>query len=82
VQAQRGLAGRLRSVDLDHPAARQAADAEGDIEPERAGGNGLDVVDCQPSPIFMMEPLPNCFSIWARAAWSALLLFSSIFCFP
>ena len=36
---------RLRAVDLDHPAARQAADAEGDVEAERAGGDDLDVVD-------------------------------------
>src|SRR5216684_5895173 len=28
--------------------------------------------------IFMMEPLPNCFSIWARAACSALALPSSM----
>ena len=27
--------------DLDHAPARQAADAERDVEPERAGGNGL-----------------------------------------
>src|SRR5450631_3377152 len=30
------------------------------------------------SPIFMIEPLPNCFSICASAATSALLLLSSI----
>ena len=30
------------------------------------------------SPIFMMEPLPNCFSICESAACSALALFSSI----
>src|SRR5438477_6396525 len=29
------------------------------------------------SPIFMIEPLPNCFSIWANAAASALLFWSS-----
>src|SRR6266849_10092337 len=28
--------------------------------------------------IFMMEPLPNCFSIWARAACRALALASSM----
>ena len=33
----------LRPVDLDHATARQAADAERDIETERAGGNGLHV---------------------------------------
>jgi hypothetical protein len=32
-------------VDLDHPAARQAADAEGDVEAERSGRDDLDVVD-------------------------------------
>src|SRR6185437_410081 len=30
------------------------------------------------APIFMIEPLPNCFSIWERAACRALALFSSI----
>ncbi len=43
VQRQRGLAGRFRPVNLDHPAARQAADAERNIEPERAGGDRLDI---------------------------------------
>ena len=43
VQRQRGLAGGFRPVDFDHPAARQAADAERDVEPERAGGHDLDV---------------------------------------
>ena len=30
------------------------------------------------SPIFMIEPLPNCFSIWASAAASALDFWSSM----
>ena len=30
----------------------------------------------------MIEPLPNCFSIWASAAASALLLLSSIAFIP
>src|SRR5512146_3266888 len=34
------------------------------------------------SPRRMMEPLPNCFSIWLSAAASALLLLSSIFVSP
>jgi hypothetical protein len=34
------------------------------------------------SPIFMIEPLPNCFSICASAAASALLLLSSIAFIP
>ena len=43
MQRERGLAGGFRPVDLDHAAARQAADAERDVEPERAGGDGVDV---------------------------------------
>ena len=43
VQRERGLAGGFRPVDLDHAAARQAADAERDVEPERAGGDRLDL---------------------------------------
>ena len=44
LQRQRGLARRFRAVDLDHPTARQAADAECDVQPERAGGHDLDVL--------------------------------------
>ena len=44
-------------------------------EAQRAGGT------CA-SPILMIEPLPNCFSIWAKAAASALLLLSSIAFIP
>ena len=78
---QRGLAGGFRAVDLDDAAARQAADAERDVEAERAGGDDLRgrSAICA-SPIFMIEPLPNCFSICASAAASALLLLSSIVC--
>ena len=43
VQRERGLAGGFRPVDLDHAPARQAADAERDVEAERAGGDRLDV---------------------------------------
>src|SRR5262249_19543760 len=39
----RGLARGLRSINLHHPAARQAADAERDIEPQRARRNRLDL---------------------------------------
>ena len=41
---ERGLARGFRAVDLDHAAARQAADAERDVEAERAGRDDLDVV--------------------------------------
>ena len=44
LQRQRGLARGLRTVDLDDAAARQAADAERDVQPERAGRHRFDVV--------------------------------------
>jgi hypothetical protein len=34
--------GGLRAEDLDDPPARQSADAEGEVERERAGGDGAD----------------------------------------
>src|SRR5205823_1371974 len=37
------LAGRLGAVDLDHPPAREAADAEGHVHRERAGRDGVDL---------------------------------------
>ena len=43
VQGDRRLAGRLRAVDLDHPAAGHAADAEREVERERAGRDDGDV---------------------------------------
>ena len=43
VQSERGLARGFGAVDLDDPAARQAADAEREVEAERAGGDGLDL---------------------------------------
>jgi hypothetical protein len=43
VERERGLARRLRPVDLDHAAARHAADAEGDVEPDRSRGKRRDV---------------------------------------
>ena len=44
VQRHRGLAGAFRAVDLHDPTARQAADAERDVEPQGAGRDhfGLD----------------------------------------
>jgi len=42
VQRHSGLAGALRAVDLDDPTAREAADAEGHVEGDRAGGDHLD----------------------------------------
>ena len=43
LQGERGLARAFRAVDLDDAAARQAADAERDIEAERAGRHHLGV---------------------------------------
>ena len=77
-QRERGLAGRFRPVDLDHAPARQPADAERDVEPERAGGHHLDVLGDIGSPSRMIEPLPNCFSICESAAASAFCLLSSM----
>ncbi len=41
VQRQRGLAGGLRPVDLHHAAAGQSADAQCQIQRQRAGGDHL-----------------------------------------
>ena len=41
MQRERGLARRFRAEDLDDAAARQSADAERDIEPQRSCGNRL-----------------------------------------
>ena len=42
VQGDRRLAGGLRAVDLDDPAARQAAQAEGHVEGDRPGRDDLE----------------------------------------
>ena len=44
VQRERGLARRLRAVDLGDAAARDAADAERDVERQRAGRDDRDLV--------------------------------------
>ncbi len=43
-QRQRGFARRFRTVDFNHTAARQAADAEADVEAQRTGRHRLDVL--------------------------------------
>ena len=74
MQRQRGLAGGFRAVDLDHAAARQAADAERDVEAERAGGNRVGRQSPRSRlPSFITEPLPKARSIWLSAASSARL---------
>ena len=42
-QGEGRLARRLRPVDLHHSPARQPADTESQIQPERSGGDDLDV---------------------------------------
>ena len=44
LKAERRLAGGFGPVDLDHAPARQAADAERDIQAERAGRHHLQIV--------------------------------------
>ena len=44
MQCQGGLARTLRPIHLDDPAARQAADAKGDVQPQRAGRDDLDLL--------------------------------------
>src|SRR5439155_10180736 len=44
LQAERRLAGRLRTVDFDHTAPRQAAGPECDVEAKRARGYDLQVI--------------------------------------
>ena len=44
MQRQRGLAGAFRAVDLDDPAARQAADAEREVEAQGTGRDDLDLL--------------------------------------
>ncbi|MNN62151.1 hypothetical protein D3C81_1774320 [compost metagenome] len=39
-QGQRGFTGRLRTVDLDDTAFWQAANAQGNVQAQGAGGNG------------------------------------------
>ena len=45
LQRQRGFARRLGAVNLNHPAARQAAHAQRHVQPQRAGGDDLDVLN-------------------------------------
>ena len=61
LERQRGFAGRFGAVDLDHAPARQTADAQGNIQTEGAGGNGLHVhvavVGAQPHDRALAEVL-------------------------
>ena len=70
VLGERALAGGLRPKDFGHAAARDAADAERDIERERAGRDAADRFGrglAEP----ITAPRPNCFSICPSASSSA-----------
>ncbi|MCY1366431.1 hypothetical protein D9M69_533280 [compost metagenome] len=43
LQGERGLARGFRAVDLDHATPRQTADAQRNVQAQRAGGDHLDV---------------------------------------
>jgi hypothetical protein len=57
MQRQRGLARAFRAINLDDATARQAADAQRDIEPQRAGGDRLDLTSLGWSPSRIDRPL-------------------------
>ena len=42
-EGERGLAGGFRAEDLDDPAAREAADAEGAVDEQVAGRDDIDI---------------------------------------
>src|SRR5665213_57708 len=44
-QSERGLTGSLRSEHFHHPTARQATDAQCDVQSQRTGGHGFDIPD-------------------------------------
>ena len=72
VQREGGLAGRLRPVDLDDAAAREAADARARRRASSAPV-GMTAISSSgpPAPSRMTAPLPNCRSIWEIARSSA-----------
>ena len=63
LQRERGLTRGLGPEDLDHAAAGHAADAEGEVEADRAGGNGRDrrdgVLPSEPHDRTLAELLLN-----------------------
>ena len=65
------LARGLRAEDLDDPAAREAADAEREVERRATRSGSPRCSSARSSPILMIEPLPNCRSICPRATSSA-----------
>jgi hypothetical protein len=73
MERQRGLARAFRPVYLDDAPARQSADAQRDVQPQRPGGDRLDL-HLVPAAQLHREPLPNARSICASAASNAFCL--------
>ena len=67
VKRQRRLARAFRTIDLDDPAARQAADPQRDIEPSEPDEIASTCIASR-LPSFIAEPLPKARSICASAA--------------
>jgi hypothetical protein len=74
VQGQGRLARGFRAEHLDHPPARQAADAQRHVQAQRAGRDALDLGGHPALPSFITEPLPKARSICAIAASRARCL--------
>ena len=73
LQRQRRLARRLGPEDLDDAAARHAADAEREVDARWRRSESQSIGWMAPFwPRRMIEPLPNCFSIWPTARSTAL----------
>ena len=65
------LAGGLRAEDLDHPAAREAADADGGVDRRASRWGCSRSPGSRAGPSRMIEPLPNCRSICESAPSTA-----------
>jgi hypothetical protein len=78
LQGERGLAGGFGAVDLDDPAAGRPPTPRAMSSPSEPVETVWMSLSTSPSPRRMIEPLPNCFSIWESAAARALALLSSM----
>ena len=58
VQSQSGFAGRFRAVNFYNSSARHSADAQSDVQTQRAGRHHIHIHPRR-SPSFIMEPSPN-----------------------
>ena len=71
VVAEGRLAAGLGAEDLRDPATGHAAHAERQVKRDGTGGHDVHRQRCAVSPSRMIEPWPNCFSIWRMAASTA-----------